>query len=273
MRTLAAWVVGLTLTGSSIACTSATYGLGDSDDGVEPAEGLETGEFGDEEAAELGDDDPSEGDGDPDPGDGDGDSDPMQTCMDPPVDINVDIKLHGEYVAIDDCDEPKLSARVNAAEAGKYSLTACADVDDCNGEKLELDINLPDPEWLPQLEPGTRYFFHLFTEEIEPGVCRRNRLDISIDKHEAPWYSAGSASEDLSHNGLTIAPIVADACTDACGEWQVRDVTFVAQESEQTLSWGQDAWVGAYKVVNWQSYAIPSGCGDAGVDITSWTAK
>jgi hypothetical protein len=261
----------MTLTGSSIACTSATYGLGDSEDGVDPAEGLETGEFGDEEAAEPGDDS-SEGDGDPNPGDGDGEGEvPMQTCMDPPANVNVEIELHGEY--IDDCDEPKLSARVNEANGGNYSLTACADVDDCNGEKLELAVTVPDPTWLPQLEPGTRYFFHLYAEEIEPGVCRRNRLDVSIDKHEAPWYSTGSASEDLSQNGLTITPIVADACIDACGEWQLRDVTFVTQESEQTLSWGDSAWVGAYKIVNWQSYATPSGCGTPGVDITSWTAK
>ncbi|MFO7566643.1 MAG: hypothetical protein R6X02_28630 [Enhygromyxa sp.] len=270
MRTLAAWVVGLALTGSSIACTSATYGLGDSEDGVEPADSLGTDEFGDEDATEFGDEDPSEGEGDP----GDGDGEPMQTCMDPPAHVGVEIKLHGESLPVEDCDEPKFSGRITDAEGGKYSLSACACEDpECDGEQLELDITLPNPEWLPQLDPGTCYFFHLYTEELEPGVCRRNRVDISIDDHEAPWYSAGSASEDLSHNGLTIAPIVADACTDACGEWQVRDITFVAQDNEQTLAWGEDAWVGAYKVVNWQSYATPSGCGTPGVDVTSWTAK
>ncbi|HLT38245.1 MAG TPA: hypothetical protein VK034_18295, partial [Enhygromyxa sp.] len=207
-------------------------------------------------------------------GDGDGDELPMQTCMDPPHGAEIDIKMFGPYFAVDDCSEPIISARVQTVEGGSYGLTACACGDpECSGDDLQLEITLPDPAWLPQLELGTCYYFHTFAEEVSPGECRRNRIDISVEKDEAPWYSAGSASEDLEHNGISIAPVVADACTDDCGEWQVRDVTFMAHETQQTLSWGEDAWVGGYKAVNWQSYATPNGCGDPSVDITAWTVK
>jgi hypothetical protein len=269
MRELAALIVGLALTGSSIACSSATYGLGDDDDGVTPADSLDTGELGDEETEEPGDDSAETIPNDDD--DDHGDGDPLPMCVDPPIDIGVGIELHGDGLAADPCGEPKFSARIIDAVGGEFSLTNCNCVNDCDA--FELAISLPDPAWLPQLDPGTCYYFHFYAEEIEPGVCRRNRIDIAIDDHDSPWYSTGSASEDLDRNGIKILPIVADACTDACGEWQRRDINFVAQEVQQTLSWGENAWIGSYKVVNWQSYATPSGCGSPGADITSWTAK
>lgn len=279
MRTYAAWIVGLTLTGSSIACSSATYGLGDDDIGDGAAEGIDPAEAG-ESGAELGEtgEDDSEGDGDGDgdgpAGDGDGDEVPMQMCMDPPNGPEVNIQLFGPYLAFDDCSEPTISARVDEIDGGNYELTACAcGGEDCNGDDLSLSISVPDPTWLPQVELGTCYYFYFFAEEVEPGVCRRNRVDIAIDKIEPPWYSVGSASEDLDHNGLAITPVVADACTDGCGEWQVRDVEFIANEAEQTLAWGEVAPVGGYNVVNWQSYATPNGCGGPKSDVTAWTAR
>jgi hypothetical protein len=126
---------------------------------------------------------------------------------------------------------------------------------------------------MPKLEKGSCHNFRVYTEEIEPGVCRRNRLDIAATELETPWYSVGSASEDLDHEGLVITPVDRDACADACGEWQSRDVMFSAKEGEQTLTWGQVAPLGNFEVINWRSYVTPDGCGGSSADVTSWTAR
>lgn len=261
MRSSAAWIVGLALTGSSIACNPATHGLGDDEDGVDLAESVGTDDDDDDDS--LGETDEE--------GETTGDGDPLPMCMDPPIDVGVEIQLHGESLAPEDCGEFEHHARIQSVESDKFTLTDCYCDNECDGA-IELAIALPSPDWLPQLDAGSCYYFYFYAEELEPGVCRRNRVDIAFDPHEAPWYSAGSAREDLDHNGLTIDPIVADACTDACGDWQVRDVTFAVHDVEQTLGWGEDATVGIYKIVNWQSYATPSGCDTPGADVTSWTA-
>jgi hypothetical protein len=285
MRTFAAWFVGLALTGSSIACTPATYGFGDGG-GDDPAEGLETedsgGELGEEATESQGENDENvetgdgDGDGDGDAeGDGDGDGEPaMCTVVEDPPEIEISIELIGESLEPDDCTEPIISAQVDAVNGGTHLLTWCdCNARECVGEALQLDINVPDPEWLPGLEVGSCYTFYVYAEEIEPGICRRNRVDIGFP-NEPPWYSTGSAREDLDHNDLAIAPMVDMACNDGCGEWQVRAVTFASNGSEQTLGWGDSATVGSYtKIINWHSYLTPNGCGDPAVDVTAWTAR
>lgn len=282
MRTLAAWCVGLALTGSAIACTPATYGLGNDDVGDGPADELESdsGELGDGDGDGDGDGETTgdgDGDGDGDgettgDGDGDGDEGPAQSCSEP-QDAGVAIELYGEFLEAEDCHELAFVARVKDVSGNSHTIAACACDVECEGQELKLDITLPDDTWLPGFEGGECAFFYVYAEEVEPGVCRRNRLDIAWSSEEDPWYSVGSASEDLNEKGLKIAPVLADDCSDDCGDWQLRNVTFVSNGSQKTLAWGEVATVGNFfKTVNWSSYVAPDGCGSPGVDITAWTA-
>jgi hypothetical protein len=286
MRTFAAGVgfVGLALTASSIACIPATEGLGEGS-GEDLADAPETGDSGDElggEATESNgeaEENPETGDGDGDgdgdaEGDGDGEPLPMCTVAEDPPELG--IALFGTSLEPDDCTEPTISARVNVVnDNGSHLMTWCdCNARECIGEALQLDISVPDPDWLPGLEVGTCYTFYVYAEEIEPGICRRNRVDIGFPGDAVPWYSIGAAREDLDHNDLAIAPVLDTECTDSCGEWQVRDVTFASNGSEQTLSWGDSAAIGNYaNIINWHSYVNPDGCGKPAVDVTAWTAR
>ncbi len=271
MHSLSAWtfpgVAGFALAASSIACSPSTNGYGGDDIAYD----------GESEESDGGlDDEPSggaEADTNANPMD-DGDGEAEQQCEDPQVDDPVEIQLLSNDLEQGDCSEPSFRGRVAVADVGTYGLFACNCEEDpqCEGEKFELTLALPDPEWLPKLEVGSCEYFHIYSEEIEGGVCRRNRVDVSKTKLDTPWYSVGSASEDLDHNGLVVTPVESDACADECGEWQLRDVIFTAKDTEQTLSWGQVAPVGTFEIVNWRSYVTPSGCGAPSVDVTAWTA-
>lgn len=263
MRTLSAWTIagvwGLALATSSIACIPATDGLG-GDLAADTGDiGAEDGDAGDDTSANPNDDN---------------DGDPQQKCEDPQGNDEIGIYLVGEVQELESCEELSFSAKVAVVNVGVYGLVACdcADID-CGGESFELGIQLPDAEWLPELEPGSCHHFRVYTEEVEPGVCRRNRVDISTSEAESPWYSTGSASEDLDHNGLEIMPVAGQACSDACGEWQTRDVMFAAKDTSEILSWGQSAPIGQFEVVNWRSFVTPAGCGHPSVDLTAWTAR
>jgi hypothetical protein len=280
MRTFAAWFVGVALTGSSIACIPATEGLGEGN-GEEPAEGLETEDSGAElggEATESNgeaEENPETGDGDGD-GDAEGDGEPLPMCTVAEDPLELGIELFGTSLEPDDCSEPIINARVNAvSEGGSHLMTWCdCNARECVGQALELDISVPDPAWLPGLEVGTCYTFYVYAEELEPGICRRNRVDIGFPGDPVPWYSIGTAREDLDVNGLAISPVLDTECTDSCGEWQVRDVTFASNGSEQTLGWGDSAAIGNYaQIINWHSYVNPDGCGSPAVDVTAWTAR
>ncbi|HVI00039.1 MAG TPA: hypothetical protein VM869_15085, partial [Enhygromyxa sp.] len=196
---------------------------------------------------------------------------PALSCKEPDQ-PGVAIQLYGAFLEPENCNELAFVARVKAVNGSSHTIAACACDVECEGQELTLEIDLPNPSWLPGFEGGECAFFYVYAEQVEPGVCRRNRVDIAWSADEDPWYSVGSASEDLNHNALALAPVIADDCSDECGSWKLRDVTFVANGSQKTLGWGEVATVGNYvSTVNWSSYVTPDGCG-AGSDVTAWTA-
>lgn len=212
------------------------------------------------------------GDWDSDDSDEGDDSDDSQTeedrngpaCAEPRPEGDVVISLLGAGLTPDDCRELEFDAKVDVASVGIYGLLTCACDDPvCAGDKLELELTQPDPNWMPDLVPGTCHHFHVFAERTGPGVCRRNRLDIATREREPAWYSTGSAREDLDHNGLMLTPRPSVACDEGCGTWHRRAVAVTIENggATATLDWGEVAQIGDYEVVDWWSYRSPDGCG------------
>jgi hypothetical protein len=290
MRTLVtAWRRGSSLRlGSStvallLGCTPATFGFGDADEDVFATDdaGAELG--GEGGGPTTGDDPGGDGDaGDGDPGDGpDGDGDSGdgevgEDCVDHQVPPPVAIELTGAGIPAHDCQNPEFAAWVLAAEPGEYLLDHCpCNVPECGGVESQLSITQPDPDWLPSLEVGGCYYFYLYAEAIEPGVCRRSRLDIRVLPAAPLWYSTGAAAETLDVNGFTLEPVFAESCHDGCGAWEIRDVTFETNGASATLGQAESAMLGDdYQIVNWGSYRAESGeCeGMQSTDVTAWTA-
>ncbi len=257
-----------------LACNPATQGLGE-----EVAGDDESGDPEPEIGAPADEGDDSNNDGMNDDGE-DGDGGEAALCVDPRKRDIVLLELRGqqfddEEQGLHDCSELIFEARVVVAKPPYYGLYECdcSEEPDCTGDGFELGVFVPDPEWEPTLEPGDCNVFHVFSQEIEPGVCERNRVDISTTKQAPPWYSVGSAREDLQRNGVALTPIEAERCTDECGDWVRRDAIATTADGEQLLGWGESAALGDYEIMLWRSYLTPDGCGEPALELTSWTAR
>lgn len=203
--------------------------------------------------------------------------DPAEPCDDPRLLDVVAIQLDDGIMPLDNCTEADFSARVAVAAGGIYGLTVCdCDAKLCDGKDFELTVEVPDPKWLPDLLVGDCAEFHLFTEELSPGSCRYNRIDIAGWKMPLLMYSAGSAGEDLRSDRFEVRPFDARECTDECGAWKDRNVEFSAEahnvKQHVTLGPGHSGYVGLLQVINWGSYQVPE-CGNPAADITSWAAR
>jgi hypothetical protein len=261
-------------------CEAATYGrgaideLGDLDDDTsdDDGPGFDT----------VGDGSPSD-DTDPDAGETGDDPQFLPECAEPNFEAAVSVEFESKDPLPDLCADLSFSAEVAVAVGGHYGLIAC-DCDApgvCNGEKFELSLRLPHPGWLPALLPGSCHRFRVFTEEVSPGVCRRNRVDIAHGPADPPWYSTGAAREDLDHGGLAVIPRATpvETCRGECGAWQLREVEFTVPDAEPlTLGWDQSGFVGPYEVIHWRSFVGPEGCGEPAMatrtsEITAWTAR
>lgn len=211
-------------------------------------------------------DDDGDGDGDDD-GDGDGDGD----C---PTVEELIVEVDSLGLPPGDCGEFVLEARVAVAHTGIYGLYDCpCGVDpQCTGEKYELSMVLPDLDWLPVLEKNDCNVFHVLTEEVKPGVCRVNRIDISTAAGHRPWYSVGAtASEDLERNGFAVelAGERGVDCKGGCGSWATRKAVFAAQgESTEPLEWGESSFLGDYEAKLWHAYEDCDGRGRV-----AWVAR
>jgi hypothetical protein len=269
------------LLGGLAGCEAATYGHGamdelahlDDDSSEADGAGFDTE---DDSGAGVGDQGGGEDAGET------GDDAFLPECVEPNFEPAVTIELDSEHPLADPCADLIFSAEVAVSLVGIYGLRAC-DCDapgPCNGEKFELHLGMPHPGWMPALEVGSCQRFRIFAEEVSPGVCRHNRVDIAHSPADPPWYSIGSAREDLAHGGLAVVPHATplETCRGECGAWEVREAQFTAPDAEPLiLGWDESGFVGPYEVIHWRSFVGPEGCGEDMTsnirEITAWTAR